>query len=138
MRALVIAQDSLIMETWRRALEAEWIDAVQAQDGIEAVRLATSHGFDLIVVAGSLGAVHMRVFADLLAGGLFGPSPPPVIVHVGELGDVVAAGDAASSGFSLVNARDPASFAAAIGRAFAGLEQTSVDNTSLEKGDDHA
>lgn len=133
MRGLLIAQDLDIQEGWRQALEAEWIDPVQTGDGLEAIRLATPDGFDLIVIAGSLGAVDRHVFSDLLRAGLFGAVPPPIIVHVNKFGDILSDSEDVFAGCVVVEACAPAGFTHAIDQAFASL-----DRPNLGRGDHYA
>jgi DNA-binding LytR/AlgR family response regulator len=133
MRALVIAQGPGVIARWRLALTRERIEPIEVGNALEAISQGTTVGFDLIVMAGDLGAVTPVDFMRLTRLGLFGVRPPPVIVEVTAFGDILGAGEGAFAGCIIVEPAENADLAAVIERAF-----LSRDGRMPDTGDHHA
>jgi hypothetical protein len=123
MRALVVARDLDVMASWRLALARKRIDTVEAVSTLEAIWLGTPVGFDLIVVTACPGEFSAAEFIALVNRGLFGVTPPPVIVELRDFGSILESGDGAFSGCVIVESRERGDHAAAIDRAFSKIEE---------------
>lgn len=133
MRALVIAQDPEVIVSWRRALADRRIEQIEAATALEAIRLGTPVGFDLIVITASPGEISPVEFIYLVNRGLFGVVPPPVIVELQDFGSILEAGDGAFAGCVIVASRDRDDRARVIDQAFSLIE-----NRGSETGDTDA
>lgn len=133
MRALLIAPDAVLASIWKRVLNQESFDAVVVPDGAAALRQASVHGFDLIIVAGDLGAIGLGEFLSLLHRGVFGAQPPPVIILRPNPHGQALVEERPFAGCVVVGALNEHDFPDAIERAFA-LRHSETD----PKGDHHA
>lgn len=133
MRALLIAPDAVLASIWKRVLKQESFDTIVVPDGVAAIRQSSQYGLDLIVVAGDLGVIGIGEFLSLLHRGVFGPSPPPVIILRHDANERAPAEEQSFSGCVFVGAAGEHNFPDAIERAFA-LRQETADL----KGDHHA
>lgn len=125
MRALCIVSEPSLAESWSQALAAQRIEPVQVLNAIDAIRLATRCGFDLIVIAGDRGPVAAREFLSLIHRGLFGDPWPPVIVQLQAVQDLLAAPEG-FAGCVVMNGSRSLDAELAINQAFASNERARI------------
>lgn len=126
MRALIIAPDAVLESIWRRVLKQGAFDVIVVPDGVGAMRLSSPHGVDLIIVAGDMGAIGISEFLSILHRGVFGPTPPPVIILRSGANERALVEEQPFSGCVVVGALGEHNFPEAIERAFA-LRHASTD-----------
>lgn len=122
MRALVVAQDPELIASWQSALADRRIEQVEAANILDAIRLGTPVGFDLIVIAGCPGEVSLAEFIALVNRGLFGAMPPPLILELRDFASILEAGDAAFAGCVIVTPGDHDERVRVIDQAFSFIE----------------
>lgn len=81
MRALVIGASNQ-RSAWLGLLAAGRFDVAEAASAVDALQWAGPVGVDLIVLAGETGVIGAAEFASLVRRGVFGASPPPLIVQL--------------------------------------------------------
>jgi len=82
MRALLVERSIERRAHWIKALQDMGFECMCADDGIGALRLASTHGVDLVVMDIETSRIGGADLVHLIASGLFGDPPPPTIVSV--------------------------------------------------------
>ena len=117
MRALLVTQDPTLASSWKRVLDGQSFDTVVVADGVAASRLSSQFGLDLIVIAGDLGVVSAPELLSLVRRGLFGSSPPPVILLQRDASDAALASEHAPFGCVLLEGVGEDAFSLAVEHA---------------------
>ncbi|MFT3722298.1 MAG: response regulator [Hyphomonadaceae bacterium] len=82
MRALVVERSIEQRANWVGALQGMGFECLCADDGIEALQLASTQGVDVVVMDIETSRIGGADLVHLIASGLFGDRPPPTIVSV--------------------------------------------------------
>lgn len=82
LQALVVTSDISRRAFFRTALEACGIDCHEAHDGIDALKLASDYGIDLVVTALTMPRLDGLELLELTRRGVFGNNPPPIIICI--------------------------------------------------------
>jgi len=80
LRALIADPDDRHRMGVARLLNEAGFECLHARDGVEAVQFASELGLDLIVCALDLPRLSCEELLSLREKGVFGASPPPVVV----------------------------------------------------------
>lgn len=84
LRALLVDHSEDMREHIAGILSALGFDCVEAGDGIDALKLASNYGIDLIVTDIDMPRLDGLELLSLVQRGAFGTKPPPVIVCANE------------------------------------------------------
>lgn len=91
LRALIVEDQAWMRLYMQAILRLCGIDAVCAPDGAYALRYASPHAIDLILLDAETRGTNVLDLLDCIAGGAFGRRPPPVIVCSARVDDTLYA-----------------------------------------------
>lgn len=80
LRALVVEQSTVLRQLLSAILEANGFDCVEASDGVDALKFASTCGIDLIVTDLEMPRMGGLELLSLASRGVFGEAPPPAII----------------------------------------------------------
>lgn len=84
LRALVVERNQVRQALWTQTLETLGFESSIALDGINALRLASEDGVDLLVLDLDSSRIGGADLVYLIGCGVFGAAPPPTIIYAAK------------------------------------------------------